>query len=165
MQIDTLSKRVTAETLAPRLNEARASGKKVVFTNGCFDILHAGHVRYLSAAAAEGDLLVVGLNSDVSVRLIKGDNRPIVNQEHRAEVLASLVCVDYVVLFDSPDPLTLIQTLKPDVLVKGADWTEETIVGSEFVKSNGGSVVRITLVPDISTSLIIEKIQKLHRQV
>ena len=164
MQVDVLSKIVTAEKLATRLNEARAGGQKVVFTNGCFDILHAGHVRYLSSAGAEGDLLVVGLNSDASVRLIKGVNRPIVHQEHRAEVLASLACVDYVVLFDSPDPMTLIQALKPDVLVKGADWTEETIVGSDFVKSNGGRVLRISLVPDISTSRIIEKIQKLHRQ-
>jgi rfaE bifunctional protein nucleotidyltransferase chain/domain len=95
--------------------------------------------------------------------LIKGEKRPIVHQDHRAEVLASLGCVDYVVLFDSPDPLTLIQTLKPDVLVKGADWTEETIVGSEFVKSNGGRVVRISLVPEISTSQIIEKIQGWER--
>ena len=107
---------------------------------------------------------MVGLNSDASVRLIKGDKRPIVHQDHRAEVLASLGCVDYVVLFDSPDPLTLIQKLKPDVLVKGADWTEEAIVGSEFVKSNGGRVVRISLVPEISTSQIIEKIRGLDRQ-
>ena len=163
MQIDVLSKIVTAEKLATRLDEARTSGGKVVFTNGCFDILHAGHVRYLTAAAAEGNLLVVGLNSDASVRLIKGDQRPIMNQDHRAEVLAGLGCVDYVVLFDSPDPLTLIQTLKPDVLVKGADWAEETIVGSEFVKSNGGSVVRISLVPEISTSQLIEKIMELRR--
>ena len=162
--MDILSKIVTAEKLAARLDEARRSGEKVVFTNGCFDILHAGHVRYLAAAGAEGDLLVVGLNSDASVRLIKGDNRPIVHQDHRAEVLASLGCVDYVVFFDSPDPLALIQTLKPDVLVKGADWSEEAIVGSEFVKSNGGRVVRISLVPEISTSHIIEKILKLHRQ-
>ena len=162
--MDVLSKIVTAEKLVIRLDEARACGEKVVFTNGCFDILHAGHVRYLAAAGAEGDLLVVGLNSDASVRLIKGEKRPIVHQEYRAEVLASLSCVDYVVLFDSPDPLTLIQTLKPDVLVKGADWTEETIVGSEFVKSNGGRVVRIPLVPDISTSRIIGKILKLNRQ-
>ena len=138
--------------------------KKVVFTNGCFDILHAGHVRYLAAAGAEGDLLVVGLNSDASVRLIKGDKRPILHQDHRAEVLASLGCVDYVVLFDAPDPLILIQTLKPDVLVKGADWLEASIVGGEFVKANGGSVVRISMVPEVSTSQIIEKILELHRQ-
>jgi D-beta-D-heptose 7-phosphate kinase/D-beta-D-heptose 1-phosphate adenosyltransferase len=164
MPMDVLSKIITAEKLVIQLDEARTSGEKVVFTNGCFDILHIGHVRYLSAAGAEGDLLVIGLNSDDSVRLIKGDKRPIVHQDHRAEVLASLGCVDYVVLFDSPDPLALIQTLKPDVLVKGADWSEETIVGSEFVKSNGGSVVRISLVPKVSTSQIIEKILDLHRR-
>ena len=162
--MDALTKIVTAETLATRLDAARRSGKKVVFTNGCFDILHSGHVRYLAAAGATGDLLVVGLNSDVSVRLIKGQKRPIVNQEHRAELLAALDCVDYVVLFDSPDPLSLIQTLKPDVLVKGADWAEETIVGSDFVKANGGSVARISLVPEVSTSQIIEKILQVYRQ-
>ena len=162
--MNVLSKIITAEKLAARLDEARKSGKKVVFTNGCFDILHAGHVRYLAAAGAEGDLLVVGMNSDASVRLIKGDRRPVVHQDHRAEVLASLGCVDYVVLFDAPQPLELIQTLKPDVLVKGADWTSETIVGSDFVKSIGGSVVRISLVPEISTGRIIEKILELHRQ-
>ena len=164
MPMNVLSKIITAEKLAARLDEARKSGKKVVFTNGCFDILHAGHVRYLAAAGAEGDLLVVGMNSDASVRLIKGDKRPIVHQNHRAEVLASLGCVDYVVLYDAPQPLELIQALKPDVLVKGADWTPETIVGSDFVKSNGGGVVRISLVPEISTSRIIEKIWELYRQ-
>jgi D-beta-D-heptose 7-phosphate kinase/D-beta-D-heptose 1-phosphate adenosyltransferase len=164
MPMNILSKIITAEKLAARLDEARKSGKKVVFTNGCFDILHAGHVRYLAAAGAEGDLLVVGMNSDASVRLIKGDRRPVVHQDHRAEVLASLGCVDYVVLFNAPQPLELIQTLKPDVLVKGADWTPETIVGSDFVKSIGGSVVRISLVPEISTGRIIEKILELHRQ-
>ena len=162
--MDARSKILTAEKLATRLDETRMSGGKVVFTNGCFDILHAGHVRYLMAAGAEGDLLVVGLNSDASIRLIKGENRPIVSQDHRAELLAALGCVDYVVLFDSADPLSLIQMLKPDVLVKGADWTEETIVGGEFVKSNGGSVVRVSLVPEVSTSQIIEKILQLHRQ-
>jgi len=164
MPMDVLSKIITAEKLATRLDKARTSGKKVVFTNGCFDILHIGHVRYLAAAGAEGDLLVIGLNSDASVGLIKGDKRPIVHQDHRAEVLASLGCVDYVVLFDSPDPLALIQTLKPDVLAKGADWPENAIVGGEFVKSNGGSVVRISLVPKVSTSQIIEKILDLHRR-
>ena len=152
------SKIVTAEKLAEILNKARRAGKKIVFTNGCFDLLHVGHVRYLAAAASEGDLLVVGLNSDESVRLIKGDKRPIVSQEHRAEVLAGVACVDYVVLFDEPDPLTLIQTLCPDVLAKGADWTEEKIVGAEFVKSKGGKIVRIPLVADASPSRIIERI-------
>ena len=158
------SKIVTTEKLVPLLNAARRSGKKVVFTNGCFDIMHAGHVRYLAAAGLEGDLLVVGLNSDDSVRSIKGNKRPIVNQDQRAEVLASLECVDYVVFFESPDPLALVQTLKPDVLVKGADWTEEKIIGGDVVKSNGGSVIRIPLVPEISTTQIIQRILELHRQ-
>ena len=162
--MNALSKIITAEKLAARLDAFRKSGRKVVFTNGCFDILHAGHVRYLAAAKAKGDLLVVGLNTDASVRLIKGDKRPVVHQKYRAEVVASLGCVDYVVLFDAPQPLELIRTLKPDVLVKGADWTQETIVGSDFVKSNGGRVVRIPLVPDISTSRIIEKILELNRR-
>lgn len=162
--MDARLKIFTAEKLVTQLDEARSSGEKVVFTNGCFDILHAGHVRYLAAAGAEGDLLVVAMNSDASVRLIKGDRRPVVHQDHRAEVLASLGCVDYVVLFDAPQPLELIRTLKPDVLVKGADWTPQMIVGSDFVKSNGGRVVRISLVPEISTSRIIEKIWELYRQ-
>ncbi len=164
MPMNVLSKIIAAEKLAARLDAFRKSGKKVVFTNGCFDILHAGHVRYLAAARAKGDLLVVGLNTDASVRSIKGGKRPVVHQKYRAEVVASLGCVDYVVLFDTPQPLELIQTLKPDVLVKGADWTQETIVGGDFVKSNGGRVVRIPLAPDISTSRIIEKILKLNPQ-
>jgi rfaE bifunctional protein nucleotidyltransferase chain/domain len=160
-----MSKIITADRLADRLNKARKSGKKIVFTNGCFDLLHVGHVRYLAAAASEGDLLVVGLNSDESVRLIKGAKRPIVPQEQRAEVLAGIECVDYVVLFDEPDPLTLIQTLCPDILAKGADWTEEKIVGAEFVKSNGGKIVRISLVADASTSRIIERILEKYGRV
>ena len=162
MQTNNSTKIVTVDNLVPLLDEARRAGKKVVFTNGCFDILHAGHVRYLAAAGSEGDLLVVGLNSDASVRLIKGDKRPIVNQDQRGEVLAGLGCVDYVVLFNEPNPLALIETLKPDILAKGADWTEETIIGAEFVKSRGGRVVRISLVPEISTSQIIKRILKLH---
>ncbi len=156
--MEILSKIVSVDKLAPRLNALRQSGSRIVFTNGCFDILHVGHVRYLAAARSEGDRLVIGLNSDVSVRSIKGENRPIVAQDQRAEVLASLAFVDYVVFFDEPDPLVLIETLKPDVLVKGEDWTEETIVGADFVKSKGGKVARIKFVDDISTSGIIERI-------
>jgi rfaE bifunctional protein nucleotidyltransferase chain/domain len=156
--MDVSTKIVTAANLVAELNQACRSGENIVFTNGCFDILHVGHVRYLTAARSEGDLLVVGLNSDASVRLIKGPKRPIVPQDHRAEVVAGLACVDYVVLFDEPDPLRLIETLQPDVLVKGADWAEDHIVGGEFVKSNGGKVVRINLVADASTSGIIERI-------
>ena len=160
--MNTLLKIITGEDLSPVLEDFRRSGKKVVFTNGCFDILHVGHVRYLAAARSEGDLLVIGLNSDASVRMIKGERRPIVKQKHRAEVLASLESVDYIVVFDEPDPLDLIRLLQPNVLVKGKDWTEEKIVGAEFVKSTGGKVVRISLVPETSTSRIIEKIIKTY---
>ena len=156
--MDPARKVVTLEKLVIELGKVRKSGKKIVFTNGCFDILHVGHVRYLAAAGSEGDLLVVGLNSDASVRTIKGDKRPLVPQDQRAEVLASLICVDYVVVFDAPDPVTLNETLVPDVLVKGADWAEAEIVGGDFVKSRGGKVVRVSLVPAASTSGIIEKI-------
>ena len=156
--MDTAKKIVTLEKLLTGLGKARKSGNKIIFTNGCFDILHVGHVRYLAAAKREGDLLVVGLNSDASVRTIKSDKRPIVPQDQRAEVLASLICVDFVVVFDAPDPAALIEALAPDVLVKGADWAEADIVGGDFVKSRGGKVVRISLVPAASTSEIIEKI-------
>jgi len=156
--MDISAKIVTAGKLISGLDKARRAGKKIVFTNGCFDILHVGHVRYLAAARSEGDLLVVGLNSDASVRSIKGDRRPLVNQDQRAEVLASLVYVDYVVIFDEPDPLRMIQTLKPDILVKGADWEEENIVGAEFVKSIGGKIIRAKLVPEVSTTRIIDRI-------
>jgi D-beta-D-heptose 7-phosphate kinase/D-beta-D-heptose 1-phosphate adenosyltransferase len=156
--MEAANKVVTLEKLLIGLGKARKSDKKIVFTNGCFDILHVGHVRYLAAARNEGDLLVVGLNSDASVRTIKGDKRPLVAQDQRAEVLASLVCVDYVVVFDAPEPATLIEVLAPDVLVKGADWAEDDIVGGDYVKSRGGKVVRVSLVPTASTSGIIKKI-------
>jgi D-beta-D-heptose 7-phosphate kinase/D-beta-D-heptose 1-phosphate adenosyltransferase len=161
--MDILDKIVTLEDLVTRLGKVRKSGQKIVFTNGCFDIMHVGHVRYLADAGSEGDLLVVGLNSDASVRIIKGDKRPIVRQNHRAEVLASLGCVNFIVIFDEPDPLKLIQTLKPDVLVKGEDWTEDAIVGAESVKSQGGKIVRISFVEESSTTAIIEKILQRYR--
>ncbi len=159
----TIDKILTLEDLVTRLGKVRKSGQKIVFTNGCFDIMHVGHVRYLADAGSQGDLLIVGLNSDVSVRIIKGDKRPIVRQNHRAEVLASLGCVDFIVIFDEPDPLKLIQTLKPDVLVKGEDWTEDEIVGAESVKSLGGKIVRISFVEESSTTAIIEKILQRYR--
>ncbi|MBW2335555.1 MAG: D-glycero-beta-D-manno-heptose 1-phosphate adenylyltransferase [Deltaproteobacteria bacterium] len=161
--MDTAKKILTLEDLVTRLGKVRKSGQKIVFTNGCFDIMHVGHVRYLADARSEGDLLVVGLNSDASVRIIKGDKRPIVRQNHRAEVLASLGCVNFIVIFDEPDPLKLIQTLKPDVLVKGEDWTEDEIVGAESVKSLGGKIVRISFVEESSTTAIIEKIIQRYR--
>lgn len=158
-----LDKIVTLKDFVAQLEKIRNAGKMLVFTNGCFDLLHVGHVRYLAEARSQGDLLVVGLNSDVSVRLIKGDKRPIVGQGNRAAVLAGLTSVDYVVIFDEPDPLRLIQTIKPDVLVKGEDWAPDAIIGAREVKSWGGKIVRISFVEDASTSDIIKTILQRHR--
>lgn len=157
-----VKKIVERKDLAKMLDPLKEAGKRIVFTNGCFDLLHVGHVRYLKDAKAEGDVLIVGLNSDRSVRQIKGLSRPIVSENERAEVLASLACVDYVTLFDEPDPLVTIEMLVPHVLVKGADWEEQAIVGKEFVEANGGRIVRIALAKGVSTSRIIEKIISAH---
>jgi len=156
--MDALDKIVTLEDLVNRLGKVRKSGRKIVFTNGCFDIMHVGHVRYLAEARSQADMLIVGLNSDGSMRTIKGEKRPIVHQDHRAEVLASLACVDYVVLFEEPDPLRLIQTIKPDVLVKGEDWAADAIIGADDVKSRGGKIVRISFIEETSTTGIIKTI-------
>ena len=161
--MQTLTKLVSCEDAACRLKSVCESGKKVVFTNGCFDILHAGHVRYLTAARSKGDVLVVGLNSDFSVKHIKDAGRPFISQAQRAEVLSGLTCVDLIVLFDEPDPLNLIRALKPDILVKGDDWAEADIIGANEVRANGGQVVRIPVVPGISTTTIIEKILRTYR--
>ena len=161
--MDTISKIIKPQDLQAKIAGIKEAGKKIVFTNGCFDILHVGHVRYLAAARLEGDVLVIGLNSDESVRSIKSPKRPIVNQDERAEVLASLWCVDYIILFNEPDPLLLIQSIKPDVLVKGDDWAIENIIGADFVNDNGGRVVRVPIVPSASTSGIIDKIIKRYR--
>jgi rfaE bifunctional protein nucleotidyltransferase chain/domain len=155
------AKILTPDALKSELMQVRAACKKIVFTNGCFDILHLGHVRYLTAAKSYGDVLVVGLNSDRSVRQIKGDSRPVIEQARRAEVLAALRVVDYVTLFDETDPLKLIEHLQPDVLVKGDDWPLDKIIGADFVQKKGGRVVRIPVVPDISTSIIIDRIRGL----
>ncbi|MBN2122975.1 MAG: D-glycero-beta-D-manno-heptose 1-phosphate adenylyltransferase [Deltaproteobacteria bacterium] len=137
----------------------KARGRKIVFTNGCFDILHPGHTRYLSAARALGDYLVVAVNSDRSVRSIKGPHRPVMPQEERAEVLAALGFVDGVVVFDEDDPLEVIRTLMPDVLVKGGDWTEDRIIGADVVKGAGGEVRRIPFLEGRSSTDIIERIK------
>jgi D-glycero-beta-D-manno-heptose 1-phosphate adenylyltransferase len=139
----------------------RHEGKTVVFTNGVFDILHPGHVRYLQEARREGDALVVGVNSDRSVKAIKGPLRPINSEDERAEVLAALGCVDGVVIFDEDDPRQIIVRLQPDVLVKGADWGADRSIGRETVEARGGRVVRIELAEGYSTSAIIKKIQGL----
>lgn len=132
--------------------------KKVVFTNGCFDILHAGHAQYLEEAKALGDILIVGLNSDHSVRRLKGESRPIISQEDRALLLAAIECVDYVVIFDQDTPLNLIKLIQPDVLVKGGDWKVADIVGSETVLAKGGEVFSLPFRDGISTSNIISRI-------
>lgn len=155
-----LTKIFKKNDLVLKIKNLQKKGKRIVFTNGCFDLLHVGHVRYLAAAKSEGDILVVGLNSDLSVQVIKGRKRPIVPQEQRAEVLAGLGCVDYITFFSEPDPLKLIQALAPDVLVKGDDWPEARIIGADFVKAKGGKVVRVPVVPDASTSGLIQKIVK-----
>jgi D-beta-D-heptose 7-phosphate kinase/D-beta-D-heptose 1-phosphate adenosyltransferase len=144
------------------LQEHRARGQRVVFTNGCFDLLHIGHTRYLQAARNLGDLLVVGVNTDASVRTLnKGNGRPIMPEAQRAEVLAALACVDYVVLFDESDPGRLIADLQPDILVKGGDWAPDRIVGRDVVEARGGRVTTIPLVSGVSTSAIVEKIRSL----
>jgi D-beta-D-heptose 7-phosphate kinase/D-beta-D-heptose 1-phosphate adenosyltransferase len=138
-------------------------GKKVVFTNGCFDLLHVGHIRYLRRAREAGDFLVVGLNSDLSVRKIKGPGRPILPGGERAELLAALSSVDAVVIFTEPTPIRLVELIRPDVLVKGADWPADQIVGGDLVRSYGGRVRRIPLARGKSTSAIINRIQRSNK--
>lgn len=136
------------------------SSRSVAFTNGVFDLLHAGHIKLLSEAAAEGRVLVVALNSDASVKRLKGKERPVNDQDARALIMASLVMVDAVVIFDEDTPLELIKEILPDVIIKGGDYTEENVVGSKEVKDNGGRVVIVPLEDGLSTSAIIEKIRK-----
>lgn len=149
---------LSKEKLKGELDRLRHEGKRVVFTNGCFDILHAGHVQYLNEARKFGDVLVVGLNSDRSVRSIKGDSRPVTPQDDRAYVVVSLKSVDYVTIFDEDTPLHLIEYLEPHVLVKGGDWSEDRVVGGESVVKRGGSVKIIPFVNGRSTTSLIEKI-------
>jgi D-beta-D-heptose 7-phosphate kinase/D-beta-D-heptose 1-phosphate adenosyltransferase len=140
----------------------RHAGKDVVFTNGVFDLLHPGHVRYLQDARREGDALIVAINSDRSVRAIKGPARPVTPEHERAEILAALACVDAVVVFDEDNPQQIVSRLQPDVLVKGADWAIDEIIGRETVESRGGRVVRIPVAEGYSTSAIIKKVRRTH---
>lgn len=150
----------SAAALVRVVARLRSGNKRVVFTNGCFDILHVGHVAYLKRARELGDVLVVGLNSDSSVRDIKGKLRPINKEADRAIVLSALYFVDFVTIFDGATPERLIRAVKPDILVKGADWKAEEIVGADFVKSYGGRVVRIPFIKGYSTTSVIDKIGK-----
>jgi D-beta-D-heptose 7-phosphate kinase/D-beta-D-heptose 1-phosphate adenosyltransferase len=146
------------EDLCEILKRLKAEGKRIVFTNGCFDLLHIGHLRYLEKAKTLGDILVVGVNSDASVQGLKGPGRPVLPLEERMELLSGLECVDYVVSFDESAPLKLITVLKPHLLVKGGDWSTETIVGKEVVESLGGEVVALPFIEGNSTSHLIETI-------
>lgn len=145
--------------LAAELKRNR-QGRKIIFTNGCFDLLHVGHIRYLQEARALGDFLVVAINSDASVRGLKGPDRPVQSESDRAEILAALACVDAVTVFGEPDPVELIRLLQPDVLVKGGDWAVEKILGSDLVLKRGGEVRSLPFHPGRSTSSLIEKILK-----
>jgi D-glycero-beta-D-manno-heptose 1-phosphate adenylyltransferase len=160
MPIRKLPKLLPLPGLRRRLSSLRRGGKRIVFTNGVFDLLHTGHVRYLRAAKKLGDVLVVGLNSDRSVRRLgKGPERPVVKQRDRAEVLAALEMVDYVVIFDQDTPLQLITALQPDVLVKGGDWTVDRIVGADLVLARGGKVKSLPFAKGYSTTRLIERTQ------
>ncbi|MBI3812677.1 MAG: D-glycero-beta-D-manno-heptose 1-phosphate adenylyltransferase [Nitrospirae bacterium] len=155
------SKVKTIRQLKPILSRLRKRSERIVFTNGCFDLLHIGHLRYLQRARRQGDRLVVAINSDRSMKKIKGPLRPLLLQAERAEVLAALSCVDYVTIFNETDPLVVITALQPDVLIKGGDWGKNEIVGRDVVERHGGRVRRVPLVKDVSTTRLIEKILKL----
>jgi len=146
--------------LKAHISKLKKLGKRVVFTNGCFDILHYGHAQYLEDAKAEGDVLVVAVNSDASVRKIKGKKRPIVDEVNRIKLLAALESIDLLILFKETTPLKVIKAVKPDILIKGADWDKAKIVGSDFVKAYGGKVQTIKLVKGLSTTSLIKKIVK-----
>ena len=151
---------MTRQDAVALVERLRTAGQTIVFTNGVFDLLHVGHLRYLQQARALGGALLIGLNSDRSVRAIKGPDRPITTETERAEILESLACVDGVVIFEEDTPHALIAALQPDVLVKGADWAEDAIVGRDIVEARGGRVVRIALEPGRSTTAILDKIRR-----
>ena len=159
-----MTKILQVDSLLDERERMRREGKRVVFTNGCFDLLHAGHVRYLTEARGLGGALIVGLNSDRSVRALKGAGRPILNESERAEVIAALEAVDFVVVFDEDTPQELIARLLPDVLVKGGDWPLDQIVGREEVEAIGGKVMSLPYVQNASTTELIDRIQKIPRR-
>jgi len=157
-----MNKIYSREKLKKEIDRLRKEGKKIVFTNGCFDILHVGHTRYLEEAKKLGDVLVLGLNSDDSVRSLKGEKRPVTPENERADVVAALETVDFVTIFPELTPLKLIEYLKPDVLVKGGDWKEEQVVGRESVEKWGGRVIIIPEIKGSSTTNVIEKIIEVY---
>jgi D-beta-D-heptose 7-phosphate kinase/D-beta-D-heptose 1-phosphate adenosyltransferase len=153
---------VPRESLAMVVQAHRQRGERLVFTNGCFDLLHVGHIHYLQHARTLGERLIVGLNDDVSVRQLKGAGRPVLPQDERARILAALTCVDYVTIFSESTPLALIKTIRPDILVKGGDYTPETVVGREEVEAYGGRVYIAPYVPGVSTTALVETIVQRH---
>ena len=153
-------KDLTLDELLEQFAQERRNGRRIVFTNGCFDLLHPGHIRTLEEARALGDVLIVGINSDASVRELKGRGRPVFPMKERAEVLAALECVDAVVIFDEPTPRELIAKLLPDVLVKGGDWADDQIVGREEVEAAGGRVVSVPVLPGYSTTELLQKVRE-----
>lgn len=157
-----MDKILSRQILKEKLDALRKEGKKIAFTNGCFDILHVGHVRYLREAKKTADVLVLALNSDFSVRSIKGEKRPLVSEEERAEILAALEFIDFVTIFEELTPQELIVYLKPDVLIKGGDWPEDKVVGRDDVKKWGGRIVLIPEVKGKSTTNIVEKIKEVY---
>lgn len=159
-----VSKIFSVQSAMQKVEFLRCQGKKIVFTNGCFDIVHAGHISSFMQAREFGDILVVGVNSDASIRRIKGEKRPIVAQENRLALLEALSCIDYLVLFDDDTPEELIRAIKPDVLVKGKDWEGKAVAGCDFVKSYGGKVCFIELEQGLSTTNIINKILEVNKE-
>jgi len=154
-----MSKIKSRQEIRQIVENLKKRSKKIVFTNGCFDLIHAGHVNYLRKAKDSGDILIVGLNSDESVKRLKGNDRPLNLQQHRALVLSELISVDYIVIFEEDTPYDLINSIKPDVLVKGGDWQVKDIVGSELVLQNGGEVLSINYLSGFSTTRIINRIK------
>ncbi|MFI5395151.1 MAG: D-glycero-beta-D-manno-heptose 1-phosphate adenylyltransferase [Candidatus Binatia bacterium] len=155
-----MRKLLTLSELKRRLKSARDSGKRIVFTNGCFDLIHPGHIRYLRAAKRLGDVLVVALNSDASIRRLKGRGRPLVTARDRCEVVAALEMVDYVTVFSDDTPYQVIKRLQPDVLVKGGDWQPDQIVGADLVRAGGGTVRSLPFARGYSTTSLVKKVQR-----
>ena len=156
-----VSKILPSKRLSSLIKTLKKENKTIVFTNGCFDLVHPGHIKLLKQARKSGDILILGLNSDSSIKKIKGPLRPILNQNDRVEIFSSMEFIDYIVIFNEATPLNLIKEIKPDVLIKGGDWQKENIVGQEFVRSYGGKVKRIKIKKGYSTSALISKIQRL----
>jgi D-beta-D-heptose 7-phosphate kinase/D-beta-D-heptose 1-phosphate adenosyltransferase len=157
-----MDKILERKRLKEKVEALRKNGKKIAFTNGCFDILHVGHVRYLTEARKTADILILALNSDSSVRAIKGEKRPLVPEEERAEVLAAIECIDFITIFQESTPLELINLLKPDFLIKGGDWPEDKVVGRDEIKKWGGRVIIIPEIKGKSTTNIVEKIKTVY---